>query len=244
MRLFIRKILQKFGYDIVKYNPSYITGRIDKEDLTKEFKWLKNFGFKTILDVGANEGQFADKMVTLFPDTFIYAFEPIPETFDLLCQNFKNSKNFKGINVALGDTEGEVFFNKNEYSPSSSLLDMSQNHLNSFEYASKTNPIKVKIEKLDHLMSDQTFQLPLLVKLDVQGFEDKVIRGGTSVIQKADLILCEVSFSELYKGQPLFSEIYEMFRQLGFNYGGNIEQLRSPETNLILQADAVFIKSK
>ena len=243
MRLFIRKILQKLGYDIVKYNPPYIAGEIDHEHLEMEYNWLKNYNFKTILDIGANEGQFADKMLLLFPDAVIYSFEPIPETFVLLQKNFENVKRLKTINLALGDSTGEISFNKNEYTPSSSLLTLSEKHVESFDYAVKTNPITVKIDKLDNVMSSEKLDFPLLIKIDVQGFEDKVIKGGLEIIKKADLILCEVSFAELYKGQLLFAEIYEMLRDLGYTYAGSIEQLRSPESNRILQADAVFIKA-
>lgn len=244
MRLLIRKILQKFGYDIVKYNPSYVAGRVDKEELDIEFGWLKEFNFKTILDIGANEGQFADKMISLYPDALIYAFEPIPETFNLLSENFKTIKQFHPVNIALGDTTGEITFNRNEYSPSSSLLPLSDKHVENFDYAVKTNPISVKIDTLDNVMSLENINFPLLIKIDVQGFEDKVIEGGEETIKKADLILCEVSFVELYKGQLLFADIYEMLRKLGYAYAGSIEQLRSPESNRILQADAVFIKAK
>ncbi|MEO5650330.1 MAG: FkbM family methyltransferase [Ginsengibacter sp.] len=243
MRLFIRKILQRFGYDIVKYNPPYVLGAIDMEDLEREYSWLRSFDFKTILDIGANEGQFADKMHTLFPETIIHSFEPIAETFALLQKNFENIKQLKAINLALGDFTGEVSFNKNEYSPSSSLLTMSQKHVQNFDYAVKTNPITVKMDRLDNVLDPGKLDLPLLIKIDVQGFEDKVIKGGMEVIKKADLILCEVSFTELYKGQSLFADIYEMFKNLGYTYAGSVEQLRSPETNLILQADAVFIKA-
>lgn len=243
MRLFIRKTLQKFGYDIVKYNPPYKVGEIDHEHLEMEFTWLKDFKFKTIFDIGANEGQFADKMLLLFPEAVIYSFEPIPETFVLLQKNFENVKRLKAINLALGDSTGEISFNKNEYSPSSSLLPLSDKHVENFDYAVKTNPISVKIDKLDNVMSSEKFDLPLLIKIDVQGFEDKVIKGGTEIIKKADLVLCEVSFAELYKGQLLFDKIYEILKELGYTYAGSIEQLRSPESNRILQADAVFIKA-
>ena len=242
MRLFIRRILQRFGYDIVKFHPTYIVGNIDKENLDGEYGWMKDFNFKTILDIGANEGQFADKMHMLFPESVIYAFEPIPETFALLQKNFKDVKQLKAINLALGDTTGEISFNKNEYSPSSSLLPLAESHVENFYFAVKTDPISVRIDRLENVIDTEKIDFPMLVKIDVQGFEDKVIKGGIEVIKKADLILCEVSFVELYKEQLLFAETYEMLKNLGFRYAGSIEQLRSPESNRILQADAVFVR--
>ena len=53
-----------------------------------EYRWLHNFHFKTIIDIGANEGQFSDKMRILFPEAEIFAFEPLPEVFERLKSNF------------------------------------------------------------------------------------------------------------------------------------------------------------
>jgi FkbM family methyltransferase len=237
-------MLQKVGYDIVKYHQTYVVGHFDAENLQGEYPWLKDFKFMTILDIGANEGQFADKMHALFPETMIYSFEPIPEAFELLDKNFKDISQIKGINLALGDSAGEIIFNKNESSASSSFLDMADSHVESFDFAVKTVPIKVKVDTLDNVMCKENIDLPMLIKIDVQGFEDKVIRGGTDTIKKAAMVICEVSFTELYKGQLLFDDTYEIFKNLGFTYAGSVEQLRSPVTNRILQADALFIKTK
>lgn len=242
IRLFIRRMLQKVGYDIVKYHPAYVVGRFDEENLEGEFTWLREFNFKTILDIGANEGQFADKMHQLFPDATIYSFEPIPESFERLKKNFENIKQVVGINIAVGEEAGELDFNQNESTASSSFLELTDTHKGSFDFAVKVNPVKVKVDTLDHVMANKEIESPFVAKIDVQGFEDKVIKGGQGVLQKAAMIICEVSFVELYKGQPLFNDIYDAITRLGFVYSGSIEQLRSPETNKILQADAVFIK--
>lgn len=243
MRLFIRKLLQKLGYDIVKYHPKYKMGDFDSQNLEKEFDWLRNFKFKTILDIGANEGQFADKLHSLFPEAMIYSFEPIPETFTLLQNNFANVSQVKPFNLALGDVAGEIIFYKNESTASSSFLEMTNQHTDNFYFAVKTEPITVKVDTLENAMKGIDLALPLLIKIDVQGFEEKVINGGIEIIKNADLVFCEVSFVELYKGQSLFDKTFQTFKDMGFVYVGSIEQLRSPETNHILQADAIFVKA-
>ena len=242
--MFIRKMLQKVGYDIVKYHQTYVVGHFDEENLQGEYPWLKDLKFKTILDIGANEGQFADKMHALFPETLIYSFEPIPEAFDQLEMNFKDIKQITGFNIALGDAAGEITFNKNESMASSSFLEMTDMHTESFDFAVKTSPITVKVDTLDHVMNQEKMDFPMLIKIDVQGFEEKVIKGGMDTIKKAEMVICEVSFTELYKGQLLFDDTYQIFKNMGFSYAGSIEQLRSPDTNRILQADAIFIKTK
>jgi FkbM family methyltransferase len=242
MKEMIRSLLQRFGYDIVKYKPVFTRNKMDKTALREEFQWLRQYDFASIIDIGANEGQFSDKMRLLFPDAFIYAFEPLPGVFSSLNRNFSGDPNFKSFNLGLGDQQGEFEFSENEYSPSSSFLNLSQNHISNFEEAVKTNKVKVFVQTLDEVFQPITVRDPLLVKMDVQGFEDKVIGGGMETLSRAKLIICELSFVELYSGQALFENIYNKLSGLGFIYAGNIEQLRSPQTNQILQADGIFIK--
>ncbi len=244
MKLLIRKLLQRFGYDIVKYNPPYTPGLFDKQQLLKDYQWLVEYDFHSILDIGANEGQFSDKMRLLFPQATIHAFEPIKESYDLLQKNFSGDSFFIPYNLALGDQSGELIFNQNEYSPSSSLLPLAGKHIDSFDYAVKTKPVSVRVERLTDFFQRKNIDKPLLIKIDVQGFEDKVIEGGHAVLQKATMILCEVSFIELYKGQSLFADISNELASLGFVYAGCTEQLRSPENNQVLQADAIFLKKE
>ena len=83
---------------------------------------------------------------------------------------------------------------------------------------------------------------PVLLKMDVQGYEDKVINGAKQLLNDVDYIITEVSFRSLYKDQPLFGDIYDLLSSLGFQHGGNFETLLSPKDGSILQADALFYR--
>ena len=242
MRKYIRSFLQLFGYDIVKYKPRYARGKLDEAGLKAEYKWLLQYGFKTIIDVGANEGQFSDRIRILFPDAFIHAFEPLPIVFQTLEKNFENDQKFKAYNLGLGENKEELELYENEYSPSSSFLKLTASMADNFENAIKTKKVTVFADRMDQLFSSQKIDSPLLIKIDVQGFEDKVISGGTGTLQKAQVIICELSFVGLYEGQLLFGDLYEKFKELGFVFAGVVEQVKSPETNQVLQADGIFIK--
>jgi FkbM family methyltransferase len=242
MRNKIRLFLQKFGYDIVKYHQQFTRGKIDKESLQIEFKWLQQYQFKSIIDVGANEGQFSDKIRKLFPNANIFAFEPLDTVYEKLKKNFCNDNKFEAFNLGLGEEQDQLEFDENEYSPSSSFLKLSSSLASAFTFAVKTKKVIVNVDRMDSIFNTRQLEFPLLIKIDVQGFEDKVISGGIKTISTASLIICELSFVELYKGQLLFDDIFEKFKSLGFRYAGSIEQLRSPETNQILQADGIFIK--
>jgi hypothetical protein len=81
------------------------------------------------------------------------------------------------------------------------------------------------------------------VKIDVQGYEDRVIAGGDAVISRSKAMIVEVSFQELYEGQPLFDDIYQRLKQKGFAYMGNLYQLLNPADAAVLQADALFVRT-
>ena len=242
MRKIIRSILQQFGYDIVKYKPAFVRSKVEGVGFQEGFEWLRDYGFRSIIDIGANEGQFSDKMRSLFPKATIYAFEPLPTVFAKLTSNFAGDAEFIGYNLGLGDQAEELQFWENEYTPSSSFLNLADAHKSHFEDAIESRKVTVGVDTLDHVFGGVKTELPLLIKIDVQGFEDRVIRGGIQTLQKASVIICELSFVELYKGQPLFADTFTAFSNLGFVYAGSIEQLRSPEKNQILQADGIFIK--
>src|SRR5258705_4321349 len=90
--------------------------------------WLRAIGINTILDIGANTGQFAQRIRRVLPDAMIYSFEPLPDCFEQLKGNLASCVNFRAFNFALGDRTGELMFQRNEYSPSSSFLRMADLH--------------------------------------------------------------------------------------------------------------------
>ena len=83
----------------------------------------------------------------------------------------------------------------------------------------------------------------ILIKIDVQGSEDKVIRGGQKTLRRAKAVIVETSFTELYDGQPLFHDIYEGLRSLGFSYSGSwAPDLKNPLDGSHLQQDSIFVR--
>ena len=205
--------------------------------------WLRNMNIETILDIGANTGQFAKSMHELFPEARLYSFEPLKDCYDELLVQFKNVPQFQAFNVALGDETGLVEIHRSEYSPSSSLLPMKELHKTCFPYTKEEIIQKINIVRLDDIADSLNLRKPMLVKLDVQGYEDKVISGGKSVIGQADIVITELSVEQLYDGQPLFDEIYKTMTSMGFQYRGNYEQLCSPDDGRVLQVDGIFTRA-
>ena len=205
-----------------------------------EHDWMKNLHIRTVLDIGANTGQFASRIRTILPDTSIYSFEPLADAHALLLTEMKDDPSFKAFNFALGDENTRTKINRSRSSPSSSLRRMLELHTAAWPYTAEVGTEEIELKRLDCL--DLTIEKSLLVKMDVQGFEDKVIAGGRMTIGAAACVITEVSFERLYEGQPLFEDIYLMLREMGFEYRGNWDQLPDPRDGKVLQADAIFIK--
>ena len=83
---------------------------------------------------------------------------------------------------------------------------------------------------------------PVLLKINIQEYEDKVIKGAEKFLKKMDWVMTEVSFQPLYEGQPLFDEIYQSLVSSGFKFAGNMEVHYSPLDGCVLQSDGIFYR--
>ena len=129
---------------------------------------------------------------------------------------------------------------RNDYSQSSSLLPMAELHKTAFPETRHSSPETVQVKRLDDLADELRIERPMLLKIDVQGFEAKVIAGATEVLRAADVIIVETGVEALYEGQALFDDVYRMLYERGFPYRGNHNQLLSSHDGRVLQADAFF----
>lgn len=206
-------------------------------------KWLMDCNFKAIVDVGANVGQFGKKIRQYYPEAHLYSFEPIPLVYKELSENFKSDKNFTGFNAGLGDKEGRMEFYMNEFSDSSSLLPMADLHKENYPFTKNEKVIYVDVKTLDGCIDINKIEKPYLLKLDVQGFEEQVINGGSEIVKNAAMIITESTYKELYKGQSLFDSIYEKLKGFGFQFMGNLDQMNAPFNGEPLQGDAIFVKA-
>ena len=153
--------------------------------------WLKNIGIKTILDIGANVGQSTVTLARVFPDAKIYAFEPIPACYEKLASKFVNSGNVSTINIALGAEPGELSLELSDYTPSSSFRKMHNRHVEAFPNTVVSQTVSLRVDTLDNIGNTLVLQEPILAKIDVQGFEDKVIAGGQETLKRCQLVILE-----------------------------------------------------
>jgi FkbM family methyltransferase len=233
----IKYVAHLLGFDIVR----------SKNNPSTTLLGLRGLPFRTIIDVGANTGQFAREISTIFPNARLYCFEPLPETFSILSAwSEKQKESIVPYNLAIGDKECnvEIFLHQN-HTPSSSLLRTTGLNEKLYPFTRKQKPICVSQTTLDAVFEAGTIELlpKLLIKVDVQGYEDRVIAGGQKTFAAASACILEVCLDTLYEGQTGFKELLMMLNDLGYRYAGNMNQTYGDDGHCIF-LDAVFMRKE
>lgn len=225
----IRNVISFFRFfwiDINRYNK-------------KKYLRLQKFAIDTIIDVWANTGQSIAFFSTIFKNIYIHSFEPLSSAFQLLHKKYGYKKNIRLYQKALWSIQKTSTIYECWYTPSSSLLKMSNLHKEAFPFTSKSLTTPIEINTLDDYNITGT---NVLVKIDTQGYELEVIKWWKKTISQAKIVIIETSFYELYHKQPLFDNIYNTMISLWFSYVWAFDQLPNPKDWSILQQDTIFIK--
>jgi FkbM family methyltransferase len=205
--------------------------------------FLTHHNIKTIIDVGANEGQFSILMQRHFPDARILSFEPLEVCQLKLEEVIGRSPDSKIFKIAIGNESRICVMNQSDFTPCSSLLNGSDLLGEDYNNAAKITEIQVPVARLDECLQEENLDSEILVKFDVQGFEIPAIQGAIKTLEKASIVVIETCFfRRLYQKQPLFHEIYTLMYDLGFSFMGNAEQQKRKTDGRIVEADAVFEK--
>lgn len=196
----------------------------------------------TVIDVGANTGQFSSAIGVLLPAARIYAFEPIRECHERYHRRMKRRPETYLFEFAIGNKVEERILRVSEFSESSSLMKMSEPHKEAFPWTAKHTETRVQVTTLDAFSENLELYAPVLLKLDVQGYELAVLSGAKEVIDLTNIVIVETAFLRLYEEQPLFQEIHGYLSDQGFIYSGALQQILDPRTGLTLQADSLFLR--
>lgn len=199
----------------------------------------RNIG--AVLDVGANVGQYASDLRQFGYRGLIISFEPLSSAFAELRRRSAEDSLWHCYQMALGDTDGEGVVNVASNLASSSFLPMRSEHRNAAPSISYIGTETVRVRRLDSLNIE--FSAPAMLKLDVQGFENRVLAGASETLRPIALIECELSVTTLYDGQPSFRDMIDIFANLGFEVIDLDPAFYDPRDGRILSADVTFSRS-
>ncbi len=207
---------------------------------------LKNFlrkinSINTLVDIGSNKGQFILLLERYFPDAKVYSFEPIKEILNKQKKFFNYKKDIFFFNFGLGCKNAISNFYITNKTDSSSFLQINKNNNTSDNYVVREKR-KIKIIKLDKILIKKKLLKPILVKIDVQGYELEVLKGSKKMLNRIDYLLLEVSKNRMYKKQPLETEIVKYLKKYKFKVVKSSEWMEIKNTNF-LQRDILFKKT-
>ena len=236
LRKLVQRRLRRHGYSLVQA-PARSVGA----PVWDAWDWIgQTSDIRTVLDVGANDGAYVEYLDGFFHPAVIHAFEPLASSQERLRALRQRLPHLQLHAVALDDRDGRATFFQNSYGPASSLLRTSDVSKRTFPETEGEAPTSVRVARLDDVLDADRLERDLLIKIDVQGVEDRVIRGGQRVFAAARYVLIEMSFVPMYDGQPLFEEVHRQLEALGLRLAGFKDQIDNAETGQPLFAHCLY----
>lgn len=203
---------------------------------------LRQQGFQTVIDIGANVGQFALFCRELYPDAHIRSFEPLDDCWKTFDSIFRNDDRVQLFRYGIGPNDCDTLINVTNENDSSSILAPATTQSEIFGTKVRTSK-QIKLRRLSSLLRKEEILPSALLKIDVQGFELEVLKGCEDLLDCFRTIYVEASYVELYEHQPLVSEVIEFLRTRGFQIRGVFNQ-HVDKSMGALQADFLFEKAQ
>jgi FkbM family methyltransferase len=205
---------------------------------------------KLILDIGANHGAVALSALRTYPNARLICFEPVKNTFSSLKINLNSySERVTLNNVALSNETGELNINLMSYDGANSLDKQSNYHKSYNPHVTKIGEEVISVQTLDEVQTQFNSDEVDIVKIDVEGFEMKVLEGGGEFFKNCvRFVLIEIAFmrDKSTKNQEVFN-IFSFFHQSGFALINVIDIHYAPQDSKdlrIAQMDCVFMNNK
>jgi FkbM family methyltransferase len=183
---------------------------------------------KSMLDIGANRGTYSHMIKSYLPDLDILMIEANP-----FCDGFLKKTGIPYEIVCLSDSEKEVdfFIEDSNFTGTGASY-----YLEKTEAYAKKNFTKMTTKILDNVVK-QPYDL---VKLDTQGSELDIMRGGKKTIAAAKYVLIETSIIEYNENAPLKEDIFNYMVSIGFNPHKMVEEHFM--NGILIQEDWIFTR--
>lgn len=182
----------------------------------------------------------------------VVAFEADTEEADRLVERLSLSSGIEIVGAALGERDGMATLFVTENPSCSSLFEPNEQVIGRFpglHVARLSHTTQVEVVTLDRVCADKGIRSVDFVKMDVQGGELGILRGGSRSLSEVAAVVTEVSFQKIYNGQPLFGEISEEMSRQGMEFygfvhtGGKSRGSRNRPTTQALWGDALFLRT-
>lgn len=193
----------------------------------------------TLIDIGANQGQFAAEVRRAGFAGRMVSFEPGSAAFKSLQRNASGDPAWEVLNLAVGAGRSRATLNVSKNSVSSSLRRAMPTHLDAAPLSAVTNRETVEVVALDSLDLPDG---PLAIKIDTQGFEMQVLQGARATLEQVVLLQVELSLVELYDGQSSALDVLDFLTSVGFNIFDVERGFADGDSGRLLQIDAILTR--
>ena len=249
MKKQIKKIINKLGFNITKINNDQI--RLSFDDIYK----LKINNNPIIFDIGANQGQSIERFKKLFPQTIIHAFEPIEFEFIKLKKKYQDEQNIIINNLAVGDQEEikDLYITTKTENTSFNKLRKNSQWLKerSKQFKTSENEYTKKIQKtqivtLDSYCKKNDIQSIDILKIDTQGYEDKVLKGCEYIFKKnlVKAVETEIMFDDVYERYLTFTDIEKNLLPYNFRFSAIENYNYNLFAGIVFFANLLYLNEK
>ena len=208
-----------------------------KDNETMRLEEVRDLGINptSILDIGAHRGQFYGWVKRVWPDSVIWMVEANPLHEGTLRDIVRNTNN-EYLITALGDEERDVTFYTRKDKPHTEGNSYYK-EANYWDIPQLVQESTVRLQKLDKIFTDDTtFEV---IKMDTQGSELDIVKGGMNLCKRASVIILEVSDIMYNEGAPSKDIIKTFMKDLGFEEKMSIGE--HYDGDKIVQKDLVFV---
>ena len=169
--------------------------------------YLQNKSIKTVIDIGAHKGEFAQNALKIKGVEKVISFEPQKKIYEILNQKFLNNNKVNINNFALSNKVEKKLMKINKMTATSTLNQEINNDSLYFKFKSlllyQKNSIiseeEINTTTFDIFFNDRTFDQNTLLKIDTEGYEYQVLQGSSAKITEVKYVLIENQFSKMYK---------------------------------------------
>jgi FkbM family methyltransferase len=197
-----------------------------------------------VLDVGANAGQYGERLREHGYRGWIVSFEPVRAVFEDLAERAARDERWRVLNFALGAAHERRRIGVANVSQLSSFRQANAYALSEFPGESEvTRAEEVEIRTLDECWLEALSGLPqerVYLKLDTQGWDLEVLKGAGASVGKLVGLQLEASVLPIYDQLPTFTETIDTVRRLGFDLTG-IYAVSEDSLSRLIEVDCVFI---
>lgn len=193
-QFFVKKSLESIGIGFRTGDPLQAEEWFIESVLTDIFCDSKAPVF---FDIGANVGEYSSRLASNLSHSRIYSFEPNPMTFQALKENLFGFKNVEIFNSALSDKEESMLLFSYNLNQTSGHASLDKRVFSELYHRDDLVEFQVRSVTLDEFSKEQDLHRIDFIKIDTEGHELEVLRGGLRLLEEKRISIIQFEFNEM-----------------------------------------------